>query len=189
MSSVGFNFKGLDKDNIPRKEDVMVSISHGVLLLRYDLGRHQEWLGCRHLGLRPCQHTGTSSSSSSRQGKPTVLKIVEILQGAVLGSLLMRPLLCNNWCRRFGFCIAGHLVVLSATGHGDVEVIQLRIEVLSHTIERYHSSRNTPGESKTIFRCISCIVIIGLTTSGRKAWQEEEEETRKDTSIVLIHQE
>ena len=40
------------------------------------------------------------------------------------------------------------------------------------------------GESKTIFRNISCIVIIGLTTSGRKACQEEEE-TRKDTSIVL----
>ena len=33
-----------------------------------------------------------------------------------------------------------------------------------------------------------CIVIIGLTTSVRKAWQEEEE-TRKDTSIVLIYQE
>ena len=30
--------------------------------------------------------------------------------------------------------------------------------------------------------------IIGLT-SGRKAWQEEEEETRKDTSTVLILQE
>ena len=40
------------------------------------------------------------------------------------------------------------------------------------------------GESKTIFENISCIVIIGLTTSGRKAWQEEE--TRKDTSGVLI---
>ena len=44
------------------------------------------------------------------------------------------------------------------------------------------------GESKTIFRNISRIVIIGLTTSGRKAWQEEQE-TRKDTSIVLIRQE
>ena len=41
------------------------------------------------------------------------------------------------------------------------------------------------GESKTIFRRMSGIVNIGLTTSGRKAWQEEEE-TRKDTSIVLI---
>ena len=39
--------------------------------------------------------------------------------------------------------------------------------------------RLNSGESKTIFRNISCIVIIGLTTSGRKAWQEEEE-TRKD---------
>ena len=48
--------------------------------------------------------------------------------------------------------------------------------------------RLNSGESKTIFRNISCIVIIGLTTSGRKAWQEEEE-TRKDTSIVLIRQE
>ena len=54
---------------------------------------------------------------------------------------------------------------------------------IEKTMERLNS-----GESKTIFRNISCIVIIGLTTSGRKAWQEEEE-TRKDTSIVLIHQE
>ena len=50
---------------------------------------------------------------------------------------------------------------------------------LEKTMERLNS-----GESKTIFRNISCIVIIGLTISGRKAWQEEEE-TRKDTSIVL----
>ena len=48
--------------------------------------------------------------------------------------------------------------------------------------------RLNSGESKTIFRNMSCIVMIGLTKSGRKAWQEEEE-TRKDTSIVLIHQE
>ena len=54
---------------------------------------------------------------------------------------------------------------------------------LEKMMERLNS-----GESKTILRNISCIVIIGLTTSGRKAWQEEEE-TRKDTSIVLIHQE
>ena len=40
------------------------------------------------------------------------------------------------------------------------------------------------GGSKTIVRNISCIFIIGLTKSGRKAWQEEEE-TRKDTSIIL----
>ena len=43
-------------------------------------------------------------------------------------------------------------------------------------------------ESKTIFRNISRIVLIGLTTGGRKAWQEEET-TRKDISIVLIRQE
>ena len=30
--------------------------------------------------------------------------------------------------------------------------------------------RLNSGESKTIFRNISCIVIIGLTTSGRKTW-------------------
>ena len=41
---------------------------------------------------------------------------------------------------------------------------------------------------KTIFRNISCAVIIGLTRNGRKAWQEEEE-TRKDSSTVLILQE
>ena len=49
-------------------------------------------------------------------------------------------------------------------------------------MERFNS-----GESKTIFRNISSIVIIGLTTSGRKAWQEEE--TRKDFNIVLVHSE
>ena len=48
--------------------------------------------------------------------------------------------------------------------------------------------RLSSGELKTIFRNMSSFVIIGLTTSGRKAWQEEEE-TRKNTSIVLIHQE
>ena len=36
-------------------------------------------------------------------------------------------------------------------------------------------------ESKRIFRNISGIVIIGLTKSERKAWQEEED-TRKDSS-------
>ena len=35
---------------------------------------------------------------------------------------------------------------------------------------------------------MSRVVIIGLIVSGRKAWQEEEE-TRKDTSTVLILQE
>ena len=49
--------------------------------------------------------------------------------------------------------------------------------------------RLNSGESKTIFRHISCIVIIGLTTTRRKTWQGEEQETRKDTSIVLICQE
>ena len=47
--------------------------------------------------------------------------------------------------------------------------------------------RLNSGESKKIFRNISCIALIGLTASGRKAWQEEE--TRRDTSTVLIHQE
>ena len=34
--------------------------------------------------------------------------------------------------------------------------------------------RLNSGELKKMFRNISCIVIIGLTKSGRKAWQEEE---------------
>ena len=48
--------------------------------------------------------------------------------------------------------------------------------------------RLNSGKLKTIFRNMSSIVIIGLTTSGRTAWQEEEE-TRKDFNIVLIRQE
>ena len=39
------------------------------------------------------------------------------------------------------------------------------------------------------FKIISCIFIIGLTKSGRTAWQEEDEDERKDFSIVLILQE
>ena len=53
---------------------------------------------------------------------------------------------------------------------------------LEKMMEQLHS-----GESKMIFRNISCILIIGLTTSGRKPWQEKE--TRKDTSIVPIREE
>ena len=48
--------------------------------------------------------------------------------------------------------------------------------------------RLNSGEQKIIFRTILCILDIGLTKSGRAQWQKEEE-TRKDTSIVLIHQE
>ena len=44
------------------------------------------------------------------------------------------------------------------------------------------------GESKKIFRISSHTLLIGLTVSGKYAWQEEEE-TRKDTSTVLIRQE
>ena len=44
------------------------------------------------------------------------------------------------------------------------------------------------GELKKIFRNISCIALIGLLTSGKRAWQEEEE-IREDFSTVLIHQE
>ena len=45
------------------------------------------------------------------------------------------------------------------------------------------------GALKNFFRNISHIVFIGLRASGRKAWQEEEEETRKDISTVLVLQE
>ena len=44
------------------------------------------------------------------------------------------------------------------------------------------------GEWKIIFRNISHTVLNALTISGRGAWQEEKE-TRKDTSVVLILQE
>ena len=44
------------------------------------------------------------------------------------------------------------------------------------------------GELRIIFRHISRIVLIGLIASGRKAWQEKEE-TRTDTSTVLMLQE
>ena len=44
--------------------------------------------------------------------------------------------------------------------------------------------RLNSGESKTIFRKKSGIVIIGPTTSGRKPWQEEEE-TRKGIIVYL----
>ena len=45
------------------------------------------------------------------------------------------------------------------------------------------------GELIKISRHISLIVLIGLIASGRHAWQEEEEEIRRDSSAVLILQE
>ena len=68
-----------------------------------------------------------------------------------------------------------------------VEEINFIFFVMEVYLEKMMVRLNS-GESKTIFRNISCIVIIGLTKTGREASQEEEE-TRKDTSIVLIHQE
>ena len=59
-------------------------------------------------------------------------------------------------------------------------LIHLHIEKM---MERFNS-----GELKRIFRNISRTALIGLTTGGRKAWQEEEE-TRKYTSTVQILQE
>ena len=59
----------------------------------------------------------------------------------------------------------------------------MEIKYIEKMMERFNS-----GELKIIFRNISRTVLIGLTTSGRRAWQEEEE-TRKDTSIALILQE
>ena len=44
------------------------------------------------------------------------------------------------------------------------------------------------GESKKIFRISSHTLLIGLTESGKCAWQEEEE-IREDSSTVLILQE
>ena len=44
------------------------------------------------------------------------------------------------------------------------------------------------GEIKKIFRNMSCIPLIGLIASGKHAWQEEEE-TRKGSSTLLILQE
>ena len=59
----------------------------------------------------------------------------------------------------------------------------MEIMYIEKMMERFNS-----GELRIIFRNISRTVLIGLTTSGRKAWQEEEE-TRKDTSTVLMLQE
>ena len=71
----------------------------------------------------------------------------------------------------------------------DFEVSKKLIHLLRNgSLPRENDGAIEFWKSQTIFRNISCIVIIGLTTSGRKAWQEEEE-TRKETSIVLIRQE
>ena len=43
--------------------------------------------------------------------------------------------------------------------------------------------RLNAGEYRIIFRIILCILIIGLMKSGRAAWQEEEEDTRKYFSV------
>ena len=59
----------------------------------------------------------------------------------------------------------------------------MEIMYIEKMMERFNS-----GELKRIFRNISRNVIVGLTESGRRAWQEEEE-TSNDTSTALILQE
>ena len=71
--------------------------------------------------------------------------------------------------------------IIQCHGNWFIFFLEVYLEIL---MERLNS-----GEWKTIFRKNYCTVIIGLTKSGRKAWQEEEKETRKDTSIAQIHQE
>ena len=61
--------------------------------------------------------------------------------------------------------------------------ISKKLIPLEKMMERFIS-----GELKIVFRNISRSVFIGLTSSGRRAWQEEEE-TRKDTSTALMLQE
>ena len=56
-----------------------------------------------------------------------------------------------------------------------------------HQFEKMMERLNS-GEEKIIFRTILCILNNGLMKCGRASWQEAEE-TRKDFSIVLIHQE
>ena len=62
-------------------------------------------------------------------------------------------------------------------------VFFVMVVYLEKMMERLNS-----GDWKMIFRTILCILNIGLMKSGRASWQEEEE-TRKDTSVVLILQE
>ena len=67
----------------------------------------------------------------------------------------------------------------------DYEVSKKVMYLLRHS---QHVYREEDGELKKIFRHISCIALIGLTVSGKRAWQEEEE-TRKDFNNALILQE
>ena len=55
---------------------------------------------------------------------------------------------------------------------------------LEEMMERLNS-----GEEKTIFRNISCIVIIGPIASGRKGWQGEEERYKycTDSSGAILY--
>ena len=58
------------------------------------------------------------------------------------------------------------------------------------TLNQYNEKKTeqfNSGESKTIFRISSHTLLIGLTVSGKYAWQEAEA-TRKDFNIVLIRQ-
>ena len=62
----------------------------------------------------------------------------------------------------------------------DYEVSKKVMYLLRHSqhVNREEDGPFNSGELKKIFRNISCIALIGLIASGRKAWQEEEE-TRK----------
>ena len=63
----------------------------------------------------------------------------------------------------------------------------MEINYIEKKMEQFNS-----GELKKIFRNISCIALIGLTASGRHAWQEEEEAKRRfqyctDSSGTIVY--
>ena len=66
----------------------------------------------------------------------------------------------------------------------DYEVSKKLIHLLRHGRQHREMMKQlNSGETTTIFKNISCVVIIRLTTSGRKPWQEDEE-TKKNIPVL-----
>ena len=143
--------------------------------------------------------TWTTRSTTTTSRKPQKCSSKNVLWNWM--QVILKPIKGQNKAQKTRFCQLIHKNYtywgknLDWLNHKNIRspITQCRrnwsiffvmVVYLEKMMERLNS-----GEKKIIFRIILCFDIIGLATSGSAAWQEEEEETRKDFSIVLILQE
>ena len=150
-----------------------VRISHGSNMFVMNLNNNEQEIqkfsskNMRQNWMRRILHADQRLKQNREEENLPALHKEQFLLRKEFGQMLNQGNICSPF-----FEISKKLILIFFVMH------KVCIE---NMMERFNS-----GEL-IFFRNISCIALIGLIASGRKAWQEEEE-TRKDVRTVLILQ-